>query len=211
MCKESCAKSLMGECGIRAINWVLLVMMLILSGAFVIILFAPLFSKGLELAVSVKGIQGALQYWQPYEKLLSALFWITTLYVASHQLLKCIREFSRQGDIEAVNAIISIRKMLDECPDNFKIHSKLEARDYDFPRDENNPERAKCFRYLGTLELGGMMVRKGIIPIEQFNNQFKYRLDNIRSCTNLWDYLNGEDRKYWNDLFWIIDRANCSK
>ena len=176
--------------------------------------------------INKNGYANAMRYWQPFFPLFIALFSITTLFVASFQLSRYLKEYKRQGNIEETKAIIEIRKMLDYNHDNFDIHTQLELEIYDFEvtglygkelsdKKENDKDiltrqssRTKCFRYLGTLELASIMVQNKIITLKQFRKQFGYRIDNIKNCSALINYLNGPERKYWKDLLWIINRLS---
>ena len=150
-----------------------------------------------------------------FDVLLIALFSTSTLLIASYNLSKYLHEYNNRSKIEETKAIIELRKMLDEQPENVMIHRDLEFRDFVFNKKLDNPyektKRIEFFRYLGTIELAGIMVKKRIINIEQFYNQFGYRIDNITECEDFMSYLKSEEGKYWKDLIWIIDEISKHK
>ena len=57
--------------------------------------------------------------------------------------------------------------------------------------------------YIGTIELGAIMHRKGIISDTELYNQFGYRVENICN-SSLYEKIN-EDDSYYNDFKYIKD------
>ena len=149
-----------------------------------------------------------------YGKLTTLFFSSIALFIASYHLSKYLKEYRKRSNIEGNKAVIELRKMLDNNDKNFEINRDLHFGKYEFietpsTKDEEN-RQMELFRYLGTVELAGSMVRKGIIDIEQFRKQFGCRIDNIIRCTTLREYLK-RDKESWTDLLWVINEVRKSK
>lgn len=210
---------------IQIINQVLAILMIGLLIAIIGLCYYCILDDSF-VQINKNGYANAILYWQPFFPLFVALFSVTTLFVASFQLRRYLKEYKRQGDLEEAKAIIEIRKMLDYNCDNFDIHKQLELEIYKFETEglygekliekmkgdadilARQTNRIKCFRYLGTLELACIMVQNKIITLKQFRKQYGYRIDNIKKCSTLIDYLNGSERKYWKDLLWIMNKLS---
>lgn len=153
-----------------------------------------------------------LKYWcgESYtrEKVLVAFFSVMTLYMANFSLSKYYTEYKRKNDLEEINSLFEIRNLLSK--EDFKdIHLKLEKNEYTWPKDD--AEKMKLYDYLGSVELAGFLVERGVISMSQFYKQFGYRVSNIMECKDLMDYLNGPDSVYWKDLLWIIKEVKKFK
>lgn len=93
-----------------------------------------------------------------------------TLWIASYQLAKYI-------DVETINSLAQLREMLNS-EEKKKIHTALfdpEDKEPILPElQSKNPDRtmdfsnAEFFDYIGTIELGAIMVRRGVISILNF-------------------------------------------
>jgi hypothetical protein len=111
--------------------------------------------------------------------------------------------------LEEAKAVIEIRKILDYEADNFKIHTELQLKQDQFPimnNEKDNKERLKWYRYLGTIELVGIMLKKGIISEDVFDNQFGYKVTNISTCKPLMKHIEDEPQ-YWKELLDLINRV----
>ena len=64
------------------------------------------------------------------------------------------------------------------------------------------------YNYLGTLELGAIMVRRESISLEDFANQFGYRvIETMSNCHIIQNYILKEPQ-YYNDLTFIFEKLN---
>lgn len=209
----------------KIINYLLFATMIVIACSFLIIFIDSLCNKGITFFLSKEGVINMQSWWGNYSFLLNVLFSVTTLFLANLTLTRYLKEYKRQGNIEETKAIIEIRKLLDSDPDNFRIHTDLELEIYEFSKKEvlgndykelnlkslkrDQRERIKCYRYLGIIELASIMVQRDIITIEQFKNQFEYRIINIFRCKNLHEHLI-ENRTYWKNLLWIKNEIEKS-
>ena len=152
-----------------------------------------------------------IAFWIEYKPLLVSWFSITTLFIASTQLVNYLKEYKKRILLEEAKAVLEIKNFLDLNEDNFKIHTELEREDCDFPSGdslEKKKEQVKWYRYLGAIELAGIMWKNGIISQEIFKNQFGYRVENISECKDLMSHIE-KDRQYWGDLLDLIRRVKC--
>lgn len=76
--------------------------------------------------------------------------------------------------------------------------------------DTINHSNVELFDYLGTIELGAIMLDLGLITTEQFRNQFGYRLDNIMESPDLLRHLTDEQSSYCY-LWKAICLMRCGK
>ena len=58
--------------------------------------------------------------------------------------------------------------------------------------------------YLGTVELGAIMLRKGMISVDEFYNQFGYRIENIFRNSDICQHINN-NYKYYKYLIYARD------
>lgn len=103
----------------------------------------------------------------------------------------------KTNNIQSVESLAKLRTMLNSN-DKLEIHKQLieEAR-----RDE-------CLSvseldYIGTIELGAIMHRKGLLSDQELYNQFGYRVENIAK-SSLFAKLE-QDKLYYKDFFYIKD------
>lgn len=119
-----------------------------------------------------------IEFWSDYHDLFTLLFASATLLVANIN-------FKKFADAEAVKALSDLRSKLNR-EGLVKVH-KYFMRE----KDDNNeqvessnrdliiPDKAELMDYFGTIELGAIMLQKGLISKSEFYNQFGYRVENI--------------------------------
>ena len=132
---------------------------------------------------------------------------LLTLWIASYQLAKYI-------DVETINSLAQLREMLNS-EEKKKIHTALfdpEDKEPILPElQSKNPDRtmdfsnAEFFDYIGTIELGAIMVRRGVISVDEFYNQFGYRVENIWANESVKKHISN-NKSYYKDLNFIIRR-----
>lgn len=190
---------------IQLINHILFAVLIICSIAILIVAIDCLIVEGVRILLTKEGIKGMISFWSEYTHLLSSWFWIATLFIASRQLIKYIEEYHNRTALEEANAVIKIRNLLDYSEDNFKIHSALDSeKEAIFPAEE--VDQMKWYRYLGTIELIGIMLNKGIISDDVFDNQFGYRVRNIENCSSLMNHIR-ENSRDWTELLNLINQV----
>jgi hypothetical protein len=116
-----------------------------------------------------------------------------------------------------VNALGKLRKMLDtetnmaihykldkindeeQLMTNSCSHSNVEGRNY----EDKNIENVNLYHYIGTIELGAVMVKRGAISLTEFYNQFGYRVENLLNNKEIKTHIN-EYRSYYEDFIDIV-------
>lgn len=192
---------------IWGINYGLLGIVLFSAICLLIVFIQVLCCEGWHIALSTNGIKNMQIFWQDYLPLIKLLGCSLTIWIASYNL-------SRYLSVETVNALGRLREMLNS-EEKKKIHTFL------FDKEDAKPilpelqsaqptlnmdfSQAELFDYLGTIELGAIMVRRGLISVDEFYNQFGYRVENISENTEIQKYLNNT-QKYHSDLLYISEQ-----
>lgn len=155
-------------------------------------------------------------------------FWASCLggclsvWVVAYNLKKYI-------DIEAVKSLSDLRSKLNE-DEKKRIHrflitdaeektpilqsdsketsaideqdkSRIVTPQHDSLLDDN----VELFDYLGTIELGAIMLKKGIIDYDEFYNQFGYRVENIMRCEKVKKHI-CDNCRYYRMLIYMMKR-----
>lgn len=157
-----------------------------------------------SLSVNTENISHVLKIWIDYKFLVNCFGGCLTLWVISYNLKKFI-------DIETVKALGDLRTKLND--DKKKdIHTFLFPPEDKVPilkgEDKNNspystPQfaNADIFDYIGTIELGAIMVERGAITLDEFKNQFGYRVENIKNNSELMNHIKKYKKYYSNFLY----------
>ncbi len=66
------------------------------------------------------------------------------------------------------------------------------------------PDSINVFNYLGTIELGAIMLQREVISFEEFYNQFGYRVINIANNERLMNSIRFEPEKQYYDSLWYV-------
>lgn len=137
-----------------------------------------------------------------------------TLWVIIYNLKKFI-------DIETVKALGDLRTKLND-------DRKKEIHTFLFPNEDKTPilnnienksnssdaaaqfANADIFDYIGTIELGAIMLKRDAITLDEFKNQFGYRVENIKNNSNLMRHIK-ENKEYYSDFLWILAELNDGK
>ena len=173
---------------------------------FVILLFVQAYRNSWGTTLSVLIQPKGLQF------LLVAGFSLLTLWLT-------ILTLNRSVKIEEMNAIVSLRNLFYQ-KGNMKVYHKiLNEEEFYLTNEkkskakENASEELKkeldedegnVNNYIGTLEVAYLMVERGVINMEEFENLFGYRLNNLYENKDLHAYV-CEDCKYNAILFRAID------
>lgn len=147
------------------------------------------------------------------EYLIKCLGGVLTLWVITYNLEKYI-------DVETVRLLGDLRKVLHtnekkvihnyllESVDKERILPEIDDSIINPPlcrRDTIHNSNIELFDYLGCLELGVIMLIKGLISRSEFDNQFGYRIENIRRNDRIMNHLSKE-RQYYEYLWYYL---NC--
>ena len=159
--------------------------------------------------------------WHVLKYLLIVCFSLLTLYVAGKQLQK-------QTDIAAITALTELRKLL-TSDRNRNVHFALSPEEEKVnlvgkklnENEENGLTASEeipiidAYNYLGTIELGILMVRRGLIDTNTFYSQFGYRIENIfeNECDDIHKAIRKEifeNKAYYKNLLWGYNEI-CKK
>ncbi len=183
---------------IQALPRFLFITAVVLLCYIAIVAFLDLDGPEWNVDTSVAGILGIEQFWLRHAELITLFGCVLTLWIACYHLKKYM-------DVETVNALATLRRMLNS-EEKKEIHAYL--MDYDeqqaiFPDLEENKRVQKIalsnvelFDYLGTIELGAIMLQRGVITQDEFDNQFGYRVENIRANEVLNRHISDNERYY---------------
>ena len=195
---------------IQALPRLLFIAVVVLLCYIVLVAFLDLAGSEWNVDISTVGILGIEQFWLRHAELITLFGCVLTLWIACYNLKKYM-------DVETVNALATLRSMLNS-EEKKKIHAYL--MDYDeqqaiFPDLENKKGEQKIsfsnvelFDYLGTIELGAIMLQRGVITQEEFDNQFGYRVKNIYKNEALKQHAQDEcNKKYYQMLLYVFERC----
>ena len=172
----------------------------------VIIVFDALLTGAWRILIGAEGVKGLQMFWLPYAPLLKVFFYSMTLFVASHTLMKYI-------DVETCRSLGEIRNKLHDDPKK-KIHNYLmDEKDKkeeiieklkSFSNDGTDLSNVEIFDYLGTLELGAIMLTRGILSEKEFYNQFGYRFENLANAPELLAHIE-QQHEYYEPLRFAME------
>ena len=131
------------------------------------------------------------------EFLLRSIGTIITIWVLTYTLKKASDTACVQALADIRSKLNSVEKkkihffLMDDADEKMAILEDLEKNpkyrsNNDLPRQTEEKavvriemSNVELFDYLGTIELGAIMLSKGLISLEEFDNQFGYRIVNI--------------------------------
>lgn len=181
------------------INTVLIIITIILLGSLVVFGISTVITDSISISLSADGVLSFQDFWSECGLIIKAFIAILTLTIASIQLKRYI-------DLETTSTLAKLREML-TSDINMEIHHLI----------QNNQCFKKCpinstthiirdvdvYNYLGTLELGAIMVKRETITMGEFANQFGYRIEAVmNNCSVFTKYIQDE-REYYQDLIQI--------
>lgn len=164
------------------INCALWVALFILAFLFIVLLVQVFSNSVVILNINEINVQLTNSY------ILKIIYILVSFLVAVITLKKTI-------DIQTVNSLAKLRELLN-TKEKKEIHNKL----INNPHDDFEIEIEEL-DYIGTIELGAIMHRKGIISNRELYNQFGYRVENIVN-SSLYKKIS-EDSKYYEDFIYI--------
>ena len=148
------------------------------------------------------------QFWLEYKYIIQTFGGCLTLFIVSYNLQKYI-------DVETVKALGDLRNKLNS-DDKTKLHTFLMHEDdrtavlteLDSPVDNKSNiaySNAVLFDYIGTIELGAIMVKRKVISIDEFYNQFGYRVENLMNNAAIKSHIK-DNPNYYKALQYIVQR-----
>lgn len=138
--------------------------------------------------VSLRDVCGFGQENYRYHKAILALL---TLLVANVQISRYLTQYT-------LDSILGLRDKFDK--DHFKEiqQSLIEGDGSMF-----NKEEIESLNFLGYVEIGSIMLQKGLVTKEQFFDQFGYILELLCDRSEFVEHVN-KDKDYYNDLLFAI-------
>ena len=138
--------------------------------------------------VALNDICGLGQESYNYHK---ALFALLTLWVANVQISRYLTQYT-------LDSLLDLRDKFDK--EHFrKIQQKLIEKDGSMFAFEN----IELLNFLGYIEIGAVMLQKGVMTNEQFSNQFGYIIELLCDRPEFVKHVS-EDRDYYDDLLFAI-------
>ncbi|GHT24194.1 hypothetical protein AGMMS4957_16810 [Bacteroidia bacterium] len=124
-----------------------------------------------------------------------------------------------------ITALVELRKQLTTDEHNRNAHYALlsDGDDNTFSNEKESSEEKRdgkippfddilkidIFNYLGTIELGALMVKRELIDIQTFYNQMGYRVENIFADKTVAQQTIKkhvqDEKKYYKNLNWIYE------
>lgn len=196
------------RCLISAMNYMLLALSVILFAALAVVFFQTLFCWEYHPQITREGVSAMQEFWVEYKYIIQAFAGCLTLFIVSYNLQKYI-------DIETVKALGDLRNKLNSEEKKklhvFLMHESekgpiLKGVDKDLKEnDKTSPDNVTLFDYIGTLELGAIMVRRGVITVDEFYNQFGYRVENLMNNAEIKSHIK-DNLIYYKALRYIVQR-----
>ena len=189
-------------------NYILLVLSVILFAALATVFFHTFFCWEFHPQFTREGVSTMQEFWIDYKYIIQALGGCLTLFIVSYNLQKYI-------DVETVKALGDLRNKLNG-DDKEKIHTflmptedtKAVLTELDSPVDNKGNiaySNAVLFDYIGTIELGAIMVKRKVISIDEFYNQFGYRVENLMNNAAIKSHIK-DNIYYYKELQYIVQR-----
>lgn len=142
-----------------------------------------------------------LNFWSEYKPLFSVLGTCLTLLIISTNLRKYI-------DVETVKTLGILRERF-QGEEKMKIHDTLLDND-DKKTIIEDLSNVEILDYLGTLELGAIMLDRCVITKDEFCQQFGYRVENIRNNREIMKHIE-ENKQYYKYLLKLLKgKTICS-
>lgn len=188
------------------INRALVILSGFLLGCLCVILVQALISGTWRIRVSTTGIRGLQTFWSEFSPIIKLLGFCLTLLVASHHLSKYL-------DVETVHALSKLREMLNSH-EKKKLHYyllNLDDKKLILPEIEKSAEckriefsNIEIYDYIGILELGAIMLKRGVITEEEFVSQFGYRVLNVWHSPEIRDRIM-RDKEYYENFLVVAE------
>lgn len=193
------------NCAVNLICLGLLIASAVFAICTILVIYRAAHNDGWHICLGPDSIKNMQDFWLQYASLLKALFYSLTLFVACHSLTKYI-------DVERTRSLGEIREKLDDKPKKIIHDYVMNNKDKEgVPSsliqrlNENSSvdlSTVEIFDYLGTLELGAIMLYRGVISEEEFYNQFGYRYENVEESF-LYKVAN-ESPEYYQPLLYAL-------
>ena len=174
-----------------------------------------------DLLLTLAGIDGFVKFWSGYGLVLkilaSGITLVITGYTLTHALhlatinsLKDLRErFNESGKKSFMLFLMKSYKAPDDSSDsNLAERIASTSSQLNVPvmiENQISFNSTDVLDYFGVIELGGLMLKRGLITIEEFYNQFGYRLEYVLANQQIVKHIYNDAEGYYKDLHWVID------
>ena len=208
---------------LTVISLILIAMVMIVLVAIVTVCVQTICSDGWRLALNIDGVKNMQSFWGEYSQMITFGGCCLTLFVANYHLTKYLdvetikalgklREMLNTPEKKAIHNYLlpqEDRKFDSKAADG-SANPKQEAVGKSRPassapaKDSQAQQAAEwstvdLYDYLGTIELGAIMLKRGVITRDEFYNQFGYRVENLLSDKEIIDHV--EESKRYYDMF----------
>lgn len=183
--------------------------------SFLSVVFVLIEASQYQLSPNNIGFQFFLSLFEPYLPIITTSIIVTTAYIAIETLKSHNEQLILNKSVEEGRALLDIRVLLNK-KDNLEIHQNIRGNSGAWSNGipskiaEQSGTWRKVDNYLGILELINILINKKVISIENFHNQFGYRVDNVRNNKDIMKYLkkyaeeNGNN--IWGELFDLFEK-----
>lgn len=158
-------------------------------------------------------------FWKQYSIILKGFATSATIFIAGYNLTKYI-------DIAALESLSNIRSKFNESgkkdfhlfmmKNEYERANKAmkpktdyalaqEMKDSDLDAKNHSFTSADVLDYLGVVEWGYIMYRKGIIDMDEFHRQFGYRVEYLLENDVLVRHIN-DNSQYYEDFIGIVTK-----
>lgn len=193
------------NCAVNIICFGLLIASAVFAICTALVIYRAAHNDGWHICLGPDSIKNMQDFWLQYTPLVKAFFASVTLFVASHSLMKYI-------DVERTRSLGEIREKLDDKPKKIIHDYVMNNKDKEgVPSsliqrlNENSSidlSTVEIFDYLGTLELGAIMLYRGTITEREFLNQFGYRFENLEESFLL--QMVNASKEYYQPLLYAL-------
>ena len=208
---------------LKAANWVLLVLVVLVLVSIAIVCVQTICTDGWRLALNIDGVKNMQSFWGEYSQMITFGGCCLTLLVANYHLMKYLdvetvkalgklREMLNTPEKKAIHSSLLPQedRKFDSKAANGSANPKQEAVGKSRPassapaKDSQSQQAAEWstvdkYDYLGTIELGAIMLKRGVIERDLFYNQFGYRVENLLSDKEIIDHV--EENKGYYKMF----------
>lgn len=178
------------------------------------ICFDAIFNEQWYLQLDTEGYKNFQDFWSDKTWLLKGFLSCATIWIASYTL-------NRSLNISTINSLCVLReKFSEEGKKNFHLflmaHSAKKEDDeegdsYIAERMKNTSgitkydfNSADVFDYLGIVELGAIMLKRGDLTFKEFYNQFGYRVEYLWQVDEIRTHIE-KHSQYYEDFIDLID------
>lgn len=176
--------------------------------------FDAVYNEQWRLQFNTEGFKNFQDFWQEQVSLLKGFLSCATVWIASYTL-------NRSLDVSTVNSLCVLREKFSEKGKK-KFHLFLMANCAKKEQQKNTDsdiakrmketsgitqyefDSADVFDYLGVVELGAIMLKRGALTFTEFYNQFGYRVEYLWSVDEIRRHIENNSQ-YYKDFIDLIE------